>query len=174
MSRPFHAVSVLQHTDSSYHCGMGEALRQRLQQRSFESPYQEAMLSVLVCADLIQRQMEIVCQQHGITAAQYNVLRILRGAYPAGHARCDIIKRMIQQSPDVTRLIGRLEKLEFVRRGSSDHDGRLSVTTITDKGLALLAAMDEPVAQIHRTMAERISEREAKTMTRLCERLHGT
>jgi DNA-binding MarR family transcriptional regulator len=81
---------------------------------------------------------------------------------------------MIQQSPDVTRLIGRLEKLDLVRRGSSDQDGRLSVTTITDKGLALLAAMDEPVALIHRTMAERISERDAKTITRLCERLHGT
>lgn len=152
---------------------MGEALRDRLQQRSFESVHQEALLSLLVCADEFNRRMDAVCQQYGITAAQYNVLRILRGAYPSGHARCDIIKRMIQQAPDVTRLIGRLEKAQLVQRGASEHDGRLSITVITAKGLALLDSMETAVAQIHQDVAERISERDAKMITRLCERLYG-
>src|SRR5688572_17468892 len=104
---------------------MGEYLEKRLQQRQFNSIYHEALLNILVCADYLERQQEAVCAEYDITAAQYNVLRILRGVYPQGHPRCDIITRMIHAAPDVTRLIDRLIKGGFASRGKSDADGRL-------------------------------------------------
>jgi MarR family transcriptional regulator, 2-MHQ and catechol-resistance regulon repressor len=42
-------------------------------------------------------------REHRITRAQYNVLRILRGVHPQGHARCEIARRMLDRASDITR-----------------------------------------------------------------------
>jgi DNA-binding MarR family transcriptional regulator len=152
---------------------MGDLLKKRLQQQKFSSPYQEALLNILVCADHLTRRMEAVCAQHGITAAQYNVLRILRGVYPNGHARCDIINRMLQTAPDVTRLIDRLIRAGLARRGRSEIDARLSLTFITEQGLELLAVMDPDILAGELSLAQLVSERDARQVSKLCERIYG-
>lgn len=127
----------------------------------------------MVAADHVQRHTERVCELHGITSAQYNVLRILRGVHPGGHARCDIIERMIQTAPDVTRLIDRLVKAGYARRGKSKEDGRLSLTFISDKGLKLLSEMQAEIEETETDLASRISEQQARTLTNLCEKVYS-
>ncbi|MBU3742633.1 MAG: MarR family transcriptional regulator [Candidatus Kapabacteria bacterium] len=153
--------------------GMATALRDRLQQQEFASPFQEATLNILVCADFLQRRIETVCEQHGITSAQYNVLRILRGVHPDGHARCDIIARMIQTAPDVTRLIDRLVNSGLVKRTRSMEDGRLSVTIITSKGLSLLSSMQNEVDALDHELKKRMTQADARTLSALCEKVYG-
>jgi DNA-binding MarR family transcriptional regulator len=150
---------------------MGERLKERLKQRSFSSAYQEAMLGVLVTADRLSRVMEETCERHGITAAQYNVLRILRGVYPGGHPRCEIITRMISAAPDVTRLIDRLEKMGLAERRKSEDDRRLSLTVITAKGLHVLEAMQPEVEAVNERIAATLSLAEAKKLAELCDKL---
>jgi DNA-binding MarR family transcriptional regulator len=150
------------------------AIRERLQQRSFTSPQQEAMLSVMVCSDVLLRLMEELTEPHGITSAQYNVLRILRGVHPEGHPRREIIRRMIQVAPDVTRLIDRLEKQDLVHRGRSSDDKRLSLTFITDKGLALLSDMQPTLDLMNKRLWANISEDEALALAKLCDKLVGS
>jgi len=152
---------------------MGEALKERIKQQTFRSVYQEAYLSLMVAADQLQRHTDDVCEKHGITSAQYNVLRILRGQHPDGHARCDIIDRMIHTAPDVTRLIDRLVKAGLAKRGKSDDDGRLSLTYITDKGLKLLEKMQPEIEETERELASRMSEKQARSLANLCEKLIG-
>ncbi len=148
---------------------MGEYLRSRLKQQRFSSVYQEAFLSLLVAADALQRRVSELCEAHGITHPQYNVLRILRGVYPGGHPRCEIIDRMVHVSPDVTRLINRLEASGLVVRGKSDDDKRLSLTYITQSGLDLLERMRPDVESIEAEMAAKISQQDASTLTNICE-----
>ena len=150
---------------------MGEALKERIKQATFASVYQEAYLSLMVAADELQRHTDDVCEQYGITSAQYNVLRILRGVHPDGHARCDIIDRMIQTAPDVTRLIDRLVKAGLAERGRSEQDGRLSLTFITNKGLKLLEKMQPQIESTEDELSSRISERQARSLANLCEKL---
>ncbi len=150
---------------------MSSSVLERLKQRSFDNPYQEAILSVLVAADQINRELESRCEAHGITAAQYNVLRILRGVHPAGHPRSEIIARMIHVAPDVTRLIDRLERLELASRGKSESDGRLSLTFITPKGLALLDLMRSDIEHVKRTIAKHLTEAEAHQLATLAEKV---
>jgi DNA-binding MarR family transcriptional regulator len=152
---------------------MGEILRRRIKQEQFSSPYQEAFLSLLVAADHVQRKMDESCEANGITSAQYNVLRILRGVHPNGHPRCDIIDRMLQEAPDVTRLIDRLEKAGLVSRGKSEEDGRLSLTFITKEGLALLDKMQPHITEANEVFSAKLSEQEALQLTSLCERIFG-
>ena len=51
----------------------------------------------------------MILKAEDLSATQYNVLRILRGA-PEGLPCGEIANRMITRDPDVTRLLDRLEK----------------------------------------------------------------
>ena len=92
------------------------SIHKRVAQRRFESPAQKAMVSLLVTAGHVGRALDEVCLAHGITHDQYNVLRILRGVHPEGHARYAIAERLIGRSPDVTRLLDRLAREGSVAR----------------------------------------------------------
>lgn len=143
----------------------------RLRQKSFSSVYQEAILSVLVAAEEINRRLSDLCEQHGITIQQYNVLRILRGAYPEGQPRCAIMERMIQKAPDVTRLIHRLVDQGYAARGKSTSDARLSLTYITQQGMDLLDILSPAITGLELDLAAIMSKNQAKTLAELCDTL---
>jgi DNA-binding MarR family transcriptional regulator len=151
---------------------MGKGLKKRIKQQKFRSTLQVSLLNLMVAADYVRTQMERFCSQYGITHAQFNLLRILRGVYPEGHPRCEIAERMIERAPDVTRLIDRLEKQGLVRRDRSSKDRRLSMTRITKKGLDLLdrAKADE---QLYRYFSERLSTEDRKMLSRICETIYN-
>jgi DNA-binding MarR family transcriptional regulator len=151
---------------------MGTKLEQRLRQAHFQSPYQEATINILLAAEHIRTAMDRLCQDHGITRSQYNVLRILRGVHPHGHPRREILCRMIERSPDATRLIDRLEKMELAVRQRSEEDRRLSVTLITKKGLKLLEKMEKSVSTMDNSVVETLSAKECKTLSTICEKIY--
>lgn len=152
---------------------MTKRVQERLKQASFVSPHQEAYLGLLVAADKVMRLTEEICEKHGLTAAQYNVLRILRGVYPDGHPRFEIIQRMITVAPDVTRLIDRLETMDLAVRKRSSIDRRHSLTMITEKGLAILKKMQPDVDVISAQFAAVLTEAEAKKLASLCDKITG-
>jgi DNA-binding MarR family transcriptional regulator len=131
------------------------------------------MLNLMVAAFHVRDEMERACEGHDITEAQYNVLRILRGALPQGHARCEIASRMLSRAPDLTRLIDRLETRGLVERTRSESDRRQSVTRITRRGLRLLDDMQPTIDRIDQAFADRLSARDAKDLSRICEMLYG-
>lgn len=147
---------------------MTEALSRRLKQAQFSSPAQEALLSVIVAANTLNDLMDRVCEQHKITRAQYNVLRILRGVHPKGHARCEIACRMMDRASDVTRLVDRLQARRLVKRRRGSKDQRQAVTAITVKGIKLLETMAPQVGAATRKLLERLSEEDCRELSRLC------
>jgi len=139
-------------------------------QSRFESEHHEAILSLLVAASAIRESLDRVCGEHSITRGQYNVLRILQ-ANPAGFSRGEIARRLVERSPDVTRLIDRLEQRGLIERRESEQDRRLSLARITRKGQDLLEEMDPDVQAVEARMASLMSADEAAELTRLCERI---
>jgi DNA-binding MarR family transcriptional regulator len=152
---------------------VGDTLRQRIKQTSFASPGQEAMLNLLVAAGHVRQMVDEVCAAHGLTQGQFNVLRILRGAHPGGYPRCEIAARMVERAPDVTRLIDRLEAQGLVERVRGSEDRRQSITRITRGGLAVLRHLDRPIAEISRRFEQRLSGRELRELSRICEAVYG-
>jgi DNA-binding MarR family transcriptional regulator len=153
---------------------MGDALKKRIKQTAdFESPVEEAMLNLMVAADHVRARLDRVCADFRITTGQYNVLRILRGAHPNGHPRCEIAARLIEKAPDVTRLVDRLETQGLVERDRSEEDRRLSLTRITKKGLGVLDKMDNALAETNRYFSERVSRRDCRELSRICEGLYA-
>lgn len=139
------------------------------QQRPFSGPAEEALLNVLRTADCLQRAMQREARQWNVTATQYNVLRILRGAHPAG-LPCSVIgERMITADPDITRLLARLKALRLVRQERDKQDKRVVITHISEKGLALLKEMDETVSRFPERMLAHLDARDLADFIRLLE-----
>ena len=147
---------------------MTDALSRRLKQAQFSSAAQEAMLSVIVAANTINDIMDRLCEEHGITRAQYNVLRILRGVHPEGHARCDIGCRMLDRASDITRLVDRLQARRLVKRSRGSEDQRQAVTVITAKGLKLLEAMQPEIDEATAGIVAKLSDGDCRELSRLC------
>jgi DNA-binding MarR family transcriptional regulator len=127
--------------------GKRSALQRELKQKKpFRSRNQEAVIAIVRTADILKRQFR-VAESYGVTAQQYNVLRILRGARPEQLPTMEIARRMIENTPGITGLVDRLEEKGLVARARDADDRRCSRCSITAKGLDLLADMDEPVNQ---------------------------
>jgi DNA-binding MarR family transcriptional regulator len=146
------------------------SVRERVRQDRFESIAEEAMVGMLLVAGQLMQRVNAICERHGITHSQYNVLRILAGQ-PEGHARCDIARRLIDRSPDVTRLVDRLERAGLVERGWSPQNRRLSVAKITAAGRARLDAIKPEMCSLHRELAASLSREDLETLVRISNRL---
>ena len=146
-------------------------IRDRLEQRAFSGDSDAAVVSVLVAAEHLDQQLSAAIAGHGITADQYNVLRILRGVHPEGHPRHEIARRMIHPAPDVTRMLDRLLRRKLITRVRDPRDARLSIARITPVGLALLKRIDPEVERVQQKATAMLSPAERKELARLCERL---
>lgn len=147
------------------------SVRKRVRQKGFAGTTQEAVVSLLVAASHARQELEEVCRAHGLTHDQYNVLRILRGVHPEGHPRYRIGERLMERSPDVTRLLDRLERQGLVERYRSEEDLRLSFSRITDDGLELLASMEAPMADAQAAITRPLEPDEQRELIHLCGKL---
>lgn len=126
--------------------GRASKIQKEIQQsRPFRSRHQEAGVSLLRTADVVRRRVSRVIEAAGITFQQYNVLRILRGSGDQGIPTLEIARRMIEETPGITRLLDRLEAKKLVRRERCPSDRRQVLCWIAPDGAGLLARLDEPV-----------------------------
>ena len=152
---------------------MGKYLQKRLLTEKFDSVAHEAILNIWVTASHLRAQFDEVFEDADLTLTQYNVLRILNGAYPDGYCRADLTRRMLDRAPDLTRLIDRLVKRGLVQRLRSEKDGRQSVARITPRGRHLLGLMHAKVRGAERGIQQRLAETELLELSRLCEKIYG-
>jgi len=114
------------------------------QTRPFVSLEQEVYLSLLRTTSELSHAVDQFFRPFGITSSQYNVLRILRGAGADGLCRNEISERMVTATPDMSRLLDRMEKAGWVTRERAEDDRRQVSTYITKSGMELLAKLETP------------------------------
>jgi len=138
------------------------------------SPAEERLfLAVLKTADALGQEAEQLTKSIGLTATQYNVLRILRGAGPDGLPCRAIGERMISRDPDMTRLLDRMEKGGLITRARQKDDRRVVKTQITDAGLSLLQKLDQPMRDLHRRQFQHMAAAQLKTLVDLLDALRN-
>ncbi len=126
-------------------------------------------VALLQAADTLGQEAEQLLKAAGVTGAQYNVLRILRGAEPAGLPCRGIGDRMISHDPDMTRLLDRLEKRGLITRVRQTDDRRVVKTRITPQALSLLKTLDQPVRELHKRQFRHMSAARLKILSDLLE-----
>jgi DNA-binding MarR family transcriptional regulator len=147
---------------------MSKDLRSEIKQtRPFASLTQEAYLSVGRTWARLEHEMGEALKPFGVTPTQYNVLRILKGAGPAGLCRSEIMERMIARVPDATRLLDRMEAAGLIVRARDAEDRRFVTTRITDEGVRLVAETEEPVMARHGTQFDGVTERDLRHLVKV-------
>jgi DNA-binding MarR family transcriptional regulator len=141
------------------------------QTRPFESIEEEAMLNIVRTAEVLQRAISDFLGGFGLSPVQYNVLRILRGAGPAGATCSQIGKRMLTHDPDITRLLDRLETRGLIARARDGADRRAVITRITEAGLTLIGGIDPPLRKLYRTRLRKFSREELAGLTARLEQV---
>jgi DNA-binding MarR family transcriptional regulator len=150
---------------------MSPTLRDELRQtKPFTSLEHEAHLSVLRTAALLEGDFEQLLKPHGITGAQYNVLRILRGAEPDGLCRNEVRDRLVTRMPDVTRLLDRMEEAGLVTRERSDEDRRMVRTRLTRVGRRLVDGLDAAAAEQHARAFRHLDRQQLRALIDLLQR----
>lgn len=143
--------------------------RELKKKRPFESLPQEALLSLFRTSDQLQIHFARLFREYGLTSAQYNILRILRGEGKPLPS-LEIAERMVTVVPGITGLIDRLEAAGHVVRERCKEDRRVVYVSITPAATALLGRLDEPVLKLHAAVLGGLNEAELRQLVRLLEK----
>jgi DNA-binding MarR family transcriptional regulator len=125
-------------------------------------------LEILRTGEALAHPVAQLLKGEDLSPAQYNVLRILRGA-PEGLTCGEIGSRLVTRDPDITRLLDRLEKRGLIARRRDGEDRRVVLTRIQPDGLELLARLDEPVRGLHRGLMGHLGAEQLRTLAELLE-----
>jgi DNA-binding MarR family transcriptional regulator len=140
-----------------------------------EAPAQPALetlvfVSLLRAADALSRGAEALLKSYNLSATQYNILRILRGAGDKGLACSEVGGRLISRDPDITRLLDRMESRGWIARAREAQDRRVVKTRITPEGLRLLKELDQLVHELHRRQLRHLPSKQLQQLLSLLER----
>ena len=134
----------------------------------FESPQQEAIITLLRAADEYENRLVRLLRPYDLTPSQYNVLRILRGE--GQPLPClEIASRLIQVVPAITGLIRRLEAAGLVTRARCDRDRRVVYIDLTAAAKSKLAELDQPIRDVHQELIGHLPEDDLTQLTRLLQ-----
>ncbi len=123
--------------------------RSSVRKPKFDSLEQEAFLNLWRTYDRLKLVEEDVFGQVGLSAQQYNALRLLQASHPAPVATLELGNRLISRAPDMTRLLDRLEERGFLSRQRRTENRRVVEVKITKQGLKLLDEIHDRVRECH-------------------------
>ena len=141
------------------------------QTKPFALLEEEAALNIVRTAEVLGQATAAFLRDYDLSPTQYNVLRILRGADPAGATCTAIGERMINHDPDITRLLDRLESRGLAARERSKEDRRVVLTRITRQGLDLVAGIDRPVRAFLKARLGKLDQHDLTVLIGQLERI---
>lgn len=149
-------------------------LKSELQkQGEWNSAEQETYINILRTHSLLSMPFDRLFRDHGISSPQYNILRILQG-HKTGLASLEIASQMITCVPDITRLLDRLEKAEYVKRERSVEDRRVVKVSITRQGKKFLSTLSGPVQDAEQQVLGHMTRKDLKELSRLLTKARQT
>ena len=136
---------------------------------SFDNEHLKAMLNIKYTSNWLDQIGAELLKPYNISEQQYNILRILRGAGKE-IAVNQVKDRMIQKSPNSTRLMDKLCEKKLIERSRCENDRRIVFVKISAKGLRLLENAD--MSEFDRYM-NRLSEKEALLLNELLDKIRN-
>ena len=151
----------------------GKLQREIHQTKAIRCPEEEAALNVVRTADVLMMALGDVLKPHLLSATQYNVLRILRGAGDQGASCKDIGSRLLTRDPDITRLMDRLEERGLVTRDRAGQDRRVVRHRLSGAGLELVNELDGPIEALHRKTMGHMKAGKLRELVSLLEQVRA-
>lgn len=133
----------------------------------FENNRVKAMLNIIYTANWITSCQNEFFKDYGISPQQYNILRILNGAGEPLNVQT-IKDRMLERSPNATRLMDKLCAKNYIKRLASEHDRRVVKIEITNEGKALLKSVPK---DFNTDLLKNLNEKEAEQLSDLLDKM---
>ena len=127
----------------------------------------KALLNIKYTANWLDQIGAAILKPYQISEQQYNILRILRGAGKAITVN-EVKERMIQKSPNATRLMDKLCEKKLIDRRRCENDRRVVFIQINRKGLDLLDKIDMKELD---DCLNVLTEDEAVTLNRILDKI---
>lgn len=134
---------------------------------------QEVLVLILRAHTYLRESGSKEFEDRGITPQQYNVLRILKGAGPTGLPTLDIVERMVERTPGITRLLDRLEAKKLVRRERPSGDRRQVLCYVTKSGIDLVDELDAPLKNLAGQLLGALNDGELEELAGLLQKVIG-
>lgn len=127
----------------------------------------KALLNIIYTANWVNSRNSAYFKPFGVSQQQFNILRILKGA--GKPIKMQTLKeRMLERSPNATRLMDKLVDKELIERLPCPNDRRVVHINITAQGLALLNTIDLDEKD---DLLKKLSDEEAKQLSDLLDKI---
>jgi len=147
-------------------------LEEEINQKKFKNEHQKLAVNILYTHGWLINRFSKLLKERRLTLSQYNILRILRGQYPKTSTINLLKERMLDKTPDASRLIDRLIEKKLVKRSSCNEDRRRVNVIITIKGLNLLKKLNY-VDDEFKILFQNLKKKDIKNLNNLLDRLRG-
>jgi len=147
-------------------------IEDEIKQRKFRSERQKLIINISFTSNWINNHITRFLKPYGISPEQYNVLRILRGQYPAPATVNLVRERMINRMSNASRLVEKLRKKRLVERNVCDKDRRAVDLLITREGLEVLEQIDRETERLEELFGA-VTQEEAVEMNNLLDKLRS-
>lgn len=142
-----------------------KSIEEAIQSR-FRNEKHKAIVNLLYTSKYIESKIENFIKPYQLTHQQYNILRIVRGAAGKPVSLKYIKERMLDKMPDASRIVDKLYQKALLKRVECAQDRRSVDITITEKGLQLLAQMDENAEEMDNLLSG-FDEKQLQTLNHL-------
>ena len=136
---------------------------------SFTSPQQRAIVNIRFTSNYLGNIQNQFMSKYDLSMAQFNILRILRGAKDMINVNT-VKERMIEKSPNTTRLMDKLIDKGLIERTRCSEDRRVVYVKISEQGLNLLADMDRSL-DVNTLIKANLTDEEANTLSDLLDKV---
>ena len=133
----------------------------------FDSLAQEAYLNLWRTYDRLKLLEDELFQPFGLSAQQYNTLRLLEFAAPLPVTVQQLAEKLISRAPDMTRLLDRLEARGWINRARPANNRRVVEVSLTEAGRKLLIELTGKVNDCHERQLGHLSAKEQRELIQL-------
>jgi DNA-binding MarR family transcriptional regulator len=148
-------------------------IEQAINQRKFRDEHHKVVVNLLYTGNWLRDALGANLKAIGLLPQHYNALRIIRGKHPEPLSAGSIKEVMLDKASDVTRLLDKLEKMNYIQRRLCPHNRRKMDINITPQGLQLLDELDVPMDSFYNDLSVRLTEDEAKLLSDLLDKMRG-
>ena len=145
------------------------SLEKDITQPSFRNEHQKSIINLIYTYNWMNEQMKYFFDKEEITAQQYNILRILRGAGKP-ISTLQIRERMLDKMSDTSRIVDRLVLKGLAKKTVCKNDKRLVDVSILSNGKKLLEKIDKYQNDMDAIFGN-LTEADAKTLNKLLDKI---
>lgn len=131
------------------------------------------VLNLMYTSSWLEQIYNPIFKSNGVTNAQYNILRILKGSAPTPLSVGEIKDRILFKQTDITRMIDRLVDKSFVDRQLCPNNRRKMDVSISKKGLELLKVINPKIDEAEKSFASKIDTKDASLGNKLLDQLRS-